>query len=210
MISIEEYKKNPCGASSIPYWKARRLTIPPHMKIVHHREFDEGLLDHYVDRRFFRLIHHLSDIPELRIPGIKFEVIRPDRARELAELINRCYAHSEIRVSEDDVKSLTATRVYCPELWIGAALDEELVGSILCDFDAEVGEAVIEWLQVLPAYRGRGIATALTCEALNRMSGFADFATVSGECDNVTNPESVYRNCGFEGNDVWHVLHEKE
>lgn len=209
MISIEDYKKNPCKVSSIPYWKAKSLTIPSNMKIIHSDEFNEKLLDNYFDRRFFRLIHNLSNIPELNIPEIKFEVIQSNRTNELVDMINSSYAHSEIRVSEDYVRSLTITQVYCPELWIGAILDEKLIGSIICDFDIEIGEASIEWLQVLPEYRGRGIAAALTCKALKRMSGFADFATVSGECDNITNPERVYRNCGFEGNDVWHILNEK-
>lgn len=209
MISIEDYKRNPCGGSSIPYWKAKSLTIPSAMKIVHSNEFDEKLLDHYFDRKFFRLYHDLSNIPEIPVPEMKLEVIQPNRTNELVDMINRSYAHSEIRVSEDSVRRLTATEVYCPELWIGAVLNEKLVGSILCDFDKEVGEAVVEWLQVLPEYRGRGIASALVCRALTVMSGFADFATVSGECDNTTNPESVYRRCGFTGNDVWHILNEK-
>ncbi len=209
MISMEDYKKNPCKAFSIPYWKGKGLTVPANMKIIHKDEFDEKLLDDYLDSRFFRLKHSLNSIPELRIPEVKLEVIQSGRIKELADMINRSYAHSEIRVSEEDIRSLTATPVYCPELWIGAMLDDKLIGSILCDFDAEVGEAIVEWLQVLPEYRGRGIASALVCRALKTMRRFADFATVSGDCDNVTNPERVYRNCGFEGNDVWHILREK-
>ncbi len=210
MISIEAYKKNPCRVSSIPYWKAKSLTVPSDIKIIHSIEFDKKLLDNYFDRRFFRLIHNLSNIPELNIPEIKLEVIQSNRTNELVDMINSSYAHSGIRVSEDYVRSLTATQVYCPELWIGAFLDRKIIGSIICDFDIEVGEAIIEWLQVLPEYRGRGIASALTCKALKKMSIFADFATVSGECDNMTKPERVYRYCGFEGNDVWHILNEKQ
>lgn len=209
MISIEEYKKNPCRLSSIPYWKAKSLPIPTGMKIIHDDEFDEKLLGNYRDSRFFRRIHNLSNIPERSVPEIQLEVIQSDRINELVDLINGSYAHSGIRVSEDDMRSLTTTQVYCPELWIGAMLSGKLIGSILCDFDTEVGEAIIEWLQVSPAYRGRGIASALVCKALKVMRSFADFATVSGECDNITNPEKVYRNCGFEGNDVWHILQEK-
>ena len=41
------------------------------------------------------------------------------------------------------------------------------------------------------------------------MKGIADFATVSGKVDNETNPEALYRKCGFVGNDVWHILHKK-
>ena len=209
MISLEAYQKNPCGASSIPYWKAKSLTIPSNMKIVHSDVFDETLLHHYADRRFFRFIHHLTNLPEHHAEGIKFEVIQSNRFDELADMINRSYAHCDIRESADELRRLTTTPVYCPALWIGAMVDEKLIGSIICDFDLEVGEAIIEWLQVLPAYRGRGIASALISEALKTMSGFADFATVSGECDNRTNPESVYRRCGFEGKDVWHILSKK-
>lgn len=208
MISIEDYKKNPCKVSSIPYWKAKSLTVPANMKIIHSDEFDEKLLNNYFDRRFFRLVHDLTQIPKFNATGINFEVIQSDKINELADMINCSYTH-EIRVSVDYVNSLTATQVYCPELWIGAVLDGKLIGSIICDFDIEVGEAVIEWLQVLPEYRGRGIASALICKALKAMSSFADFATVSGECDNITNPERVYRHCGFEGEDVWHILNEK-
>lgn len=209
MISIKEYKSNPCKVSSIPYWKAKSISIPSNMKIVHNREFDTKLLEKYYDREFFRLVHYLKDIPAFHVSGIMFETISPDRSGELANMINSSYMHSKICVTEDYVKSLTTMKVYCPELWIGAVSDRKLVGSIICDLDLEVGEAIIEWLQVLPEYRGRGIATALVCKALRIMSAFADFATVSGECDNITNPEGVYRKCGFEGNDVWHILNEK-
>lgn len=168
MISMETYKENPCKASSIPYWKTKHLTIPSNMKIMHNDEFDETILDRYFDRRFFRLIHNLSNIPEYNCEGIELEVIQPNRNDELADMINHSYAHSEIRISADYVNSLAKTRVCCPELWLGAVLDGKMIGSILCDFDIEVGEAIIEWLQVLPQYRSRGIASALICMALKK------------------------------------------
>ncbi|MFA5524645.1 MAG: hypothetical protein WDA24_09850 [Tissierellales bacterium] len=36
--------------------------------------------------------------------------------------------------------------------------------------------------------------------------GIAEFTTVSGEVDNDTNPERLYRSCGFYGDDVWWLL----
>lgn len=209
MITINEYKKNPCRAFSIPYWKAKGISIPKGMKIVHDSAFDEKLLRKYADKRYFRLKHDLKNIPQFETDEIVFEIISPDRIGELTEMINRSYTHSDIHITEEHINNLTKTKVYCPELWIGAVSDGKLIGSVLCDFDSEVGEGIIEWLQVLPEYRGKGIASALTCKALKAMSVFAEFATVSGECDNTTAPESVYRKCGFEGNDVWHILNKK-
>lgn len=40
MITQEEYLKNPCSVSSIPYWKAKSITIPDGMKILHQDEYD--------------------------------------------------------------------------------------------------------------------------------------------------------------------------
>lgn len=205
MVSIQEYKAAPCKALSIPYWKAANMTVPPNIRIVHDSEFEETLLEHYADKKFFRLIHLLDHIPD---PDATIDIVTISAysAEQLADMINRSYGDSGICVSAGQVKGWTTEKVYCPELWLGAVWDGKLIGSIICDFDAEVGEGIIEWLQVLPEYRGRGAATALTCEALRIMSAFADFATVSGECGNVTNPEAVYRKCGFQGDDAWHIL----
>lgn len=215
MISMKDYKTNPCRTLSIPYWKAKDISIPPDMQIVHDSEFDAKLYDAYLDRTFFRLSHSLTAIPsfdentDFLASGIRFELISSDKADELADMINLSYTHSEICVSADYIKNLTRTQVYCPELWLAAVWNGTLIGSILCDFDAEIGEGIIEWLQVLPEHRGKGIASALICKALRTMKHFAGFTTVSGECSNRTNPEKVYRKCGFEGNDIWHILRKQ-
>jgi len=33
----------------------------------------------------------------------------------------------------------------------------------------------------------------------------AEFATVSGRLDNVTEPLKLYKSCGFVGDDVWYI-----
>lgn len=209
MISIEKYKENPCSALSIPYWKTKGMSMPPNIKIVHNDYFDESLLKEYNDKKYFRLFHNLNNTPEFDASEIEFSVIAPYMINELVEMINISYAHTDVCVSNEYIKGITNTKVYCPELWIGAFDNGKMIGSIICDFDKEIGEGIIEWLQVLPEYRGIGIASALICKALNKMSKFANFVTVSGECDNITNPEYVYRKCKFEGNDIWHILTKK-
>ncbi len=206
MISIEKYKQNPCEALSIPYWKATDMIIPDNIKIIHNKNYDESLLKEYTDKQFFRLIHRLIDIPDFSNDNYTYETLSKEKTDELVEMINASYTHTDVFVSADYVNSLTKTKAYFPKLWIGAFDKNKLVGSIICDLDTEIGEGIIEWLQVLPEYRGRGIAPALVCKALNIMKTNARFCTVSGECDNITNPESVYRKCGFIGNDIWHIL----
>ena len=206
MISIEKYKENPCGISSIPYWKAINMIIPNNIKIIHNKNFDESLSENYIDKKYFRLIHKLNNIPSFSNDNYTYKILSKEKTNELVNMINASYTHMDLFVNNKYIIGLTKTKVYFPELWIGAFDKNKLIGSIICDLDTEIGEGIIEWLQVLPEYRKRGIAPALVCKALNIMKPNADFATVSGECDNSTKPENIYRKCGFIGNDIWHIL----
>lgn len=208
MITLQEYRANPCGTLSIPYWKAKTACVPPGVEIVHHSQFREEMAEGRHHSRFFRLSHPLRPAPRPMPapPGVEFAPVSADRAGEVADMINRCYGHSGVGVTEREVSGWAQAPVYRPELWIGAFADGGLAGSLIGEYDPEAGEAVIEWLQVLPGYRRRGIAAALVLRALDAMAACADFATVSGECDNPTQPEAVYRACGFAGDDVWHIL----
>lgn len=101
--------------------------------------------------------------------------------------------------------------VYCPDLWVllKDRSTETYVGCGIADYDKDIGELIPEWIQILPQYRGRGYGYAIINYLLKKMQGKAKFATVSGQVNNPTNPEHLYRKCGFTGNDIWHILHKK-
>ena len=44
-MTQSEYLADPCGVSSLPYWKTEGIQVPEHMQIVHHRDFSDALLD---------------------------------------------------------------------------------------------------------------------------------------------------------------------
>ena len=79
----------------------------------------------------------------------------------------------------------------------------------IADYDRETNELILEWIQVLPSYRKQGYGQLIVNSLLLKMKGIATFATVSGKVNNPTNPQSLYRKCGFTGNDVWHILTRK-
>lgn len=84
---------------------------------------------------------------------------------------------------------------------------DEVVATGIAELDKEIGEdVVLEWIQVSEQHRGYGLGKYVVSELLWRMKENAKFATVSGQCNNLTNPEAMYRKCGFSGSDVWHVL----
>lgn len=125
---------------------------------------------------------------------------------QVSELIGKCY--KDIHPSVETIQQWTKSRVFDSGLWIWI-VDKKTntpVGLGIAELDRSVPEGSLEWIQVLPEYQGNGFGKALVLELLRRLNGNAEFVTVSGEADNITNPERLYRSCGFQGNDVWWLL----
>ena len=209
MITLTEYLNNPCGTLSIPYWKAKNITIPPDMRILHDNDFSSELLSDYSDEKYFRLHHNLKEIPKIIANDFEITTATRKDIKSIVQIINDSY--TDISVNKDLIKSYTKIPVYNEALWIMVKekATNKYVGCGIADFDTETRELILEWIQVLPQHRGKKIGQLIVTELLFRMKDVADFATVSGKVDNTTNPEALYRKCGFAGDDVWHILHKK-
>lgn len=205
---LNEYLDSPCSSLSIPYWKSKVIQIPQNIKIVHHSDFYDELLNDYYDERYFRLIHYLDDVDNEVPNEFCVKTAKLSDIPLIVETINDCY--SDLSVSYEQIFSYTKNKVYDSNLWILVyeSKTNQIVGCGIADFDSEAKEGILEWIQVLPQYRGRKIGQLIVNQLLCRMKN-ADFATVSGKVDNVTKPEKLYRKCGFVGNDIWHILHKK-
>lgn len=201
------YLKNPCGESSLPYWKAKQVVIPDGMKIVHQNQFEKDAYTQFVDEPYFRLKHDLKNVSAPQLP--QGYSLCDASVRDFAEHINACY--HDIQISEAELQSYTTRPVYVPSLWLAVRNNQtgEIAATGIAELDSECGEGILEWIQVSQKERGRGLGRYLVTELLWRMKNMARFVTVSGECENSTHPESLYRKCGFTGNDVWHVLRKR-
>ena len=208
MLSLQSYLNDPCGAASIPYWKSKRIVVPENMKIVHERDLSGSVFQNYTDEPYFRLYHDLKNIKQLTISEVD-TVSASSSVDEFIRLINASY--HDLSVTAEQMERYQQTPVYCPDLWI--LLKEKETGTVLAggiaDYDREVGELILEWIQVLPYYRRRGYGQFVVNCLLLKMQGVAEFATVSGKINNPSNSEGLYRKCGFTGNDVWHILTQK-
>lgn len=204
MISKAKYFANPCKASSIPYWKAKSITIPDGLKILHQDNYNDSEYQQYIDEPYFRLSHDLQDLSSPVLPG-GFSLCDATLSDYTAH-INQCY--DGIGISETELQSYTTQPVYNAALWLAVKDDRsgDIVATGIAELDREIGEGILEWIQVSENYRGCGLGRYLVTELLWRMKGIAQFATVSGQCHNPANPESLYRKCGFTGSDVWHIL----
>lgn len=210
-ISKEKYLADPCGILSIPYWKAKNLNLPDNMLIINNNDYNDSYKDSYTDELYFRLIHRLENINSVNLNSdyLIGTVDIHTQLEDVVDIINNCY--TDIGTDINNVMKWTKSIVFDNNLWV--YIKEIKTGKIvalgIAEFDKEINEAALEWIQVLPSYHGKGLGQAIVNELLNRLKCMADFVTVSGKVDNLTNPEALYRKCGFNGNDVWHILTKK-
>lgn len=177
--------------------------------IIHDDYFKQVDCDGYsVIKPFFRIMHDHESIPASTLSdGFYIKEADPEReSQQMANLIGKCYR--DLHPSPDAVKSWNNHLAFEQSLWIWIIDRSSDAPAALgiAELDGSVPEGSLEWIQVLPEYQGRGLGKALALELLQRLRGRANFTTVSGEVDNVANPERLYRSCGFTGRDVWWLL----
>lgn len=166
--------------------------------------------DFAVRRPYFRLVYEGEKSDRSCLTSLAFEHFRPEEDIEgVVRLIGASYEN--IKISTEIVEGWMFHPVYDPDLWLWVIDLEtgEKAGLGIAEKDLQVPEASLEWTQVLPAFRGKGVGKAIVTELLRRVSGSVRFTTVAGELENVHQPERLYRRCGFTGEDVWWLLSEK-
>ncbi len=122
-------------------------------------------------------------------------------------MINESYKHENIVVSEQDILQWKQHKTFREELCVYINADNgKKAASGIAEFDEVCREGIIEWVQVLPEYRGRGLGKKIVDVLLNRLKSIgASFVTVSGNLDNTSKPLELYRKCGFTGDDIWYI-----
>ena len=93
----EEYRKDPCGAFSLPFWKTNTVEIPPSVVIVRDDVFS-GVREPDSDEPYFKMTHRLSGLsPQTPPPGFSF--VSADAVR-FAGHIQSCYEDESVTAEE--------------------------------------------------------------------------------------------------------------
>lgn len=170
------------------------------------RQLDIGVYS--LVKPYFRIKHDNKDILPYYLSEEFYirQIIAEEEYSEISDFIGRCY--KDLHPSPDTIKSWTTHRVFDNSLWMWIMDKKKNSPAALgiAELDSIVPEGSLEWIQVLPEYQGKGLGKVLVLELLNRLKGRVEFTTVSGEADNETNPERLYRSCGFYGDDIWWLL----
>lgn len=200
----EVYLEKPCKASSLPFWKTNLVKIPDNMKVVLENDLQSIGVRGYFDERFFKLIHRMNDI-EKPVLDDRYEMVCCE-VSEYVKHIAGCY--SDIGISTEALLDYQTHTVYDGNLWIAVTErgQNTIIASGIAEVDTDIKEGILEWIQVSPKYRGKGLGKFIVSELLWRMKDKADFVTVSGKVDNPTNPRDLYKACGFCSEEIWHVM----
>jgi GNAT superfamily N-acetyltransferase len=209
MISVDQYLKNPCRSSSLPFYKLESFKKPDHMEVIHDDDYKGDLFS----EPYFRLIHRLAFFHSLNIPqGMileKLNLNNPKNLEKLSEMISKCYDYERLAV--DQMQAMIDYKTFNPDLWLVLKDNEgKIVASGISEYDPNLKEGVLEWIQVLPAYKQKGLGSLIVHASLRELSVNADFVTVSGRINNGDNPMKLYKKCGFEGSDIWHIINHKD
>ena len=166
--------------------------------------------DFAVRRPYFRLVYEGEKTDSVCPSSFDFSRFKPENDIDAVVSLIRA-SYKNIKVSTEIVKGWMFHPVYDPDLWLWVIDLEtgEKAALGIAERDPRVGEASLEWIQVLPAFQGKGLGKAIVTELLRRVSDSVKFTTVAGELENVHQPERLYRRCGFTGDDVWWLLSEK-
>ena len=159
---------------------------------------------------FFRLEHRGDPVSRSGLPPrYRFETVDVGReAAELSRLISRCY--DDLGPSPETVNGWTDHPVFDENLWVWVVEEatDDYVGVGIAELDADIPEASLEWVQILPTYHGEGLGRALVLELLRRVRDRVEFTTVSGRYDGEEGLKRFYERCGFRGDDVWWVFRD--
>lgn len=203
VLERELYRADPCRASSLSFRKTEETVIPENMTVLREDQFDASECKG-MDEPYFKLVHRLTEVecPELPAP---FAVVRGS-VGDFARHIGECY--TEEGVTAEELAEYTHRPGYDPDLWIAVAdtMNGRIVASGIAETDSRIGEGSLEWIQVSPEYRRKGLGWYIVCELLRRMRGKVGLATVSGRLNHPDNPLALYRSCGFTDCVIWHVI----
>jgi mycothiol synthase len=153
----------------------------------------------------------LDDIPEAPMPeGLDIRPVEPDQHRAILLADNEAFRdHWEPRdLTESSFKALFEREELRTDLWVVAWDGDEVAGSVQSWITAAENERLgvrrgwLESISVRRPWRRRGLARAMTAEALRKLKGAGmDEAMLGVDADNPTGALDLYEGLGFEVDD---------
>ena len=158
-------------------------------------------------RYFFEMTRDLTDVDVAPLPdGLDIRPVTPDLHRAIYDADVEAFRdHWEARQPErEDFDNLFAKADFDPALWVVAWDGDEVAGVVQPWIWKDENEALgirrgwLEHISVRRPWRGRGLARALTTEAMRRLraAGMTE-AMLGVDAENPTGALGLYESMGF-------------
>ncbi len=170
------------------------------------------VLDLPILGRYYRAYLPAADVPAVDPPGgyefapFDVQTDAPDAAR----LLNEAYPSLRDLTSPERLRHMAAQPYHRADCWffLRQTRTRKIVGIALGGLCDDIGEGFIDWVEVQPRYRGRGLGRLLILELIRRLSQTASLITASGSLDAPFVIGNLYERCGFTQSRQWTVLGE--
>lgn len=170
------------------------------------------VLDLPILGRYYRSCFRDPRPPEVNLPrDFSFVSLDPERdAGRVTDIIHRAYPSLRRLVTAEQLQAMAKLAFYQPEHWFFLRHDGsgETVGVALGGFCSEMEEGFIDWVEVVPRFRGRGLGRCLILESIRHLCGSSRFITWTGSLDAPFVVGDLYKHCGFTRTRQWTVLGE--
>lgn len=195
-----EYTKDPARACFLSYHKNENTEVPPNMRVVRGDDYKAELYKGFDDTVYTKLILRSKSVEEPIYPD-GFKLVTPTK-EQLTAHISQCFPDGETPDSIDLWRYMEYFMVALVDTSTG-----RIVASAAADVDFGVKEGSIDWVEVSPRYRRKGLGTYLVTELIYRFRRFSDFISVSTK-----EPAALelFKKCGFGEECAWHILKAKK
>ena len=102
-MRAEEYLKDPCGASSLPFWKTKQLILPRGVTVIRDDLYTPEQHGG-TEEPYFKLVHRLEGLCPPELPA-SFRTV-PYGPEGFARHIRECY--TEEGITADELSHLSA------------------------------------------------------------------------------------------------------
>ncbi len=153
-----------------------------------------------------RVSNFLSDLKEVNLPdNLQFKKVRYNQENAVSNFISLCY--EDLNIKKEFIKKIKLHPTFNKDYWWWLVDEnQKKLALAIGEYDEEINEGSLEWIQVHPEHRRKGYGTLIVNKLLNEMNKKCDFVTASTEHFQSKSVEKFYMKNGFKNKETWWIV----